>query len=213
MFTGIVSGIGRIVEARPLGAGAAFGKRLVIEVPERFLDDVAVGDSIALSGACMTAVAIDAAGRRFEVETSAESLARTTGLDGPGGGVNLEKSLRADGRLDGHLVSGHVDGVGSVVSADRLGESIALVVQAPRELARFIAVKGSIALDGVSLTVNRVVDTGRGCELAINLIAHTAAATTLGRLQPGRQVNLEIDTVARYVERMLGFAPAQGRAS
>ncbi len=208
MFTGIVSGIGRIVDVRDLGAGNGFGKRLSIEAPPGFVDDTAVGDSIALSGACMTAVAVDAGARRFDVEVSSESLARTAGL-GAEGEVNLEKALRADGRLDGHLVSGHVDGVGTVVAFDRVGESVTLGIAAPRELARFLAAKGSIAVDGTSLTVNRVTDDEGGpggCTFTVNVIDHTARHTTIGGWRLGRRVNLEVDTVARYVERMLGMA-------
>jgi riboflavin synthase len=205
MFTGIVSAVGRIVEARPLGAGAAFGKSLAIDTPPGFLDDVRLGDSIALSGACMTVVALDAARHRFDVEISAESLDKTAGLDAPGE-VNLEKAMRADARLDGHLVSGHVDGVGRVSHFERVGESWELRVEAPRSLARFLAVKGSVAIDGVSLTVNHVVDSSAACEIGINLIAHTVAHTNLRGLVVGRKVNLEIDLVARYVERMLGSA-------
>lgn len=205
MFTGIVGGVGRIVEARPLGAGTAFGKSLAVEAPVGFLDDVGIGDSIALSGACMTVVTLDAAARRFSIEISAESLDKTTGLDGPGE-VNLEKAMRADARLDGHLVSGHVDGVGRVSHFERIGESWALRLEAPRSLARFLAVKGSVAVDGVSLTVNRVVDSPTACEISINLIAHTVGNTSLRNLAVDRQVNLEIDLVARYVERMLGGA-------
>ncbi|MGZ5249650.1 MAG: riboflavin synthase [Caldimonas sp.] len=203
MFTGIVSGVGRIVEARPLGAGAGFGKALSIEAPPGFLDDVAIGDSISLSGACMTVIAREPGQRRFEVEISAESLDKTAGLDAPGE-VNLEKALHADGRLDGHLVSGHVDGVGRVTRFERVGESWELHVEAPAALARFLAVKGSVAIDGVSLTVNRVVDAATGCEIAINLIPHTVQNTSLRQLAVGRRVNLEIDLIARYVERMLG---------
>ena len=206
MFTGIVSGIGRIVESAPLGSGAGFGRSLSIEVPHGFLDGVALGDSIALAGACMTVVSLDAERSRFAVEVSAESLDKTACLDGPGE-VNLEKALRAGDRLDGHLVSGHVDGVGRVVSFERVGESWQLVVAAPSALARFLALKGSIAVDGVSLTVNRVVDaaasSGESCEFSVNLIPHTVAHTTLRGLAAGRAVNLEVDTIARYVERML----------
>ena len=209
MFTGIVSGVGRIVEAKALGIGAQFGKMLVIEAPRRFLDDVRVGDSIALSGACMTVISLDAAASRFAIEISAESLARTAGLDGPGE-VNLEKAMRADARLDGHLVSGHVDGIGRVSHFAPVGESWALRIEAPASLARFLAVKGSIAVDGVSLTVNRVVDAGEVCEFSVNLIAHTVAETTLRHLAVEKRVNLEIDLIARYVERMLGLA---GRAA
>ncbi len=180
----------------------------MIEAPRGWLAGVALGDSIALAGACMTVVAFGAATDRFEVDVSAESLAVTAGL-GATGVVNLEKALRAGDRLDGHLVSGHVDGVGTVRSFERRGESFELVVLAPRELARFLAVKGSLAVDGTSLTVNRVDDLPDGCAVSINLIPHTADHTTLGRLRPGQRVNLEIDTIARYVERMLAArAPA-----
>ncbi len=208
MFTGIVSGVGRIVEARSLGAGAQYGKLLAVEAPVGFLDDVRLGDSIALSGACMTVVGLDTARQRFEVEISAESLDKTAGLDGLGE-INLEKAMRADARLDGHLVSGHVDGVGRVSHFERFGESWQLRIEAPRDLARFLAVKGSVAVDGVSLTVNRVTDSATACEISINLIPHTVANTSLRGLQPGRHVNLEIDLIARYVERMLG-ASARG---
>lgn len=203
MFTGIVSGVGRIVEARALGTGADFGRALSIEAPAGFLDGVAIGDSISLSGACMTVVGLDAAKHRFAVEISAESLARTAGLD-EAGQVNLEKALRADGKLDGHLVSGHVDGVGRVTRFERVGESWELRVEAPAALARFFAVKGSVAVDGVSLTVNAVADRASGCELSINLIPHTVQNTSLRQLSVGCGVNLEIDLIARYVERMLG---------
>ena len=205
MFTGIVSGVGRIVEARALGAGAGFGQALSIEAPAAFLDGVGIGDSIALSGACMTVVSRDAASRRFGVEISAESLDKTAGLDRPGE-VNLEKALRADGKLDGHLVSGHVDGVGRVTRFGRVGESWELRVEAPAALARFFAVKGSVAIDGVSLTVNAVADLASGCEISINLIPHTVQNTSLRGLSVGRGVNIEIDLIARYVERMLAAA-------
>jgi riboflavin synthase len=203
MFTGIVSGVGRIVEVRALGAGASFGKALAIAAPPGWLAGSAIGDSIALAGACMTVVSLDAGADRFAVEVSAESLAATSGLDAPGA-INLEKALRAGDRLDGHLVSGHVDGVGTVTLFERAGESWSLRVEAPLALARFLAQKGSIAVDGVSLTVNRVADASAGCEFSVNLIAHTAAHTTLGALSAGAKVNLEIDLIARYVERMLG---------
>ena len=206
MFTGIVSGVGRIVEARALGAGAGFGKALAIETPAGFLDGVAIGDSISLSGACMTVVTLDPGQSRFGVEISAESLDKTAGLDGPGD-VNLEKALRADGKLDGHLVAGHVDGVGRVARFERIGESWELGIEAPASLARFLAVKGSVAVDGVSLTVNRVADGADGCEVTINLIPHTVQHTSLRTLAVGRGVNLEVDLIARYVERMLGSAP------
>jgi riboflavin synthase len=201
MFTGIVSGLGRILEVEPLGTGA-HGKRLTIEAPAAYLDDVQSGDSIALNGACMTVTALEPARRRFAVDVSAESLARTVGLAAPGP-VNLEKAVRAHDRLGGHLVTGHVDGIGQVTRFDTVGESRELRVKAPGALARFLAYKGSITIDGVSLTVNRIEDLPDGCEFSINLIPHTLEHTTLGTLAPGRSVNLEIDLIARYVERML----------
>jgi len=202
MFTGIVSGIGRIVDVQALGADASFGNALTIEAPTGWLGTSAIGDSIALAGACMTIVSIDAAHRRFQVEVSAESLAATHGLDAAGE-VNLEKALRAGDRLDGHLVSGHVDGVGTVARFERVGESWLLEVAAPNVLARYLALKGSIAVDGVSLTVNRVADGATVCTFSVNLIPHTVEHTTLRGLAVGRRVNLEVDTIARYVERML----------
>ncbi|HET6599449.1 MAG TPA: riboflavin synthase [Burkholderiaceae bacterium] len=202
MFTGIITGLGRILEVHALGAGAGHGLQLLIETPPGYLDDVQTGDSIALNGACMTATSLDAATHRFKVDISAESLARTAGLAEPGP-VNLEKALRASDRLGGHLVSGHVDGIGTVSHFAPVGESTELRVRAPRELARFIAYKGSITVNGVSLTVNRVIDEPGACELSINLIPHTLATTTLGNLATGQSVNLEIDLIARYVERML----------
>lgn len=202
MFTGIITAIGQIQQAAPLGQGSAYGVLLSLQTPAGYLDDVALGDSIALNGACMTVTALDAPAGRFSVEVSAESLARTCGLSAPGP-VNLEKALRAQDRLGGHIVSGHVDGIGQVRQLAPVGESWLLRVLAPRELAKFVAYKGSIAINGVSLTINSVQDTADGCEFSINLIAHTVQHTTLGRLAAGSAVNLEIDTVARYVERML----------
>jgi len=207
MFTGIVSGIGRIVDVQALGAGASFGKALTIEAPAGWLGDSAIGDSIALAGACMTIVSIEAARHRFQVEVSVESLAATHGLDAAGE-VNLEKALRAGDRLDGHLVSGHVDGVGTVARLERAGESWLLEVAAPAALAGYLALKGSIAVDGVSLTVNSVVDGAAACTFSVNLIPHTVENTTLRGLAVGRRVNLEADTIARYVERMLAARSA-----
>ena len=207
MFTGIVSGIGQIVAVQALGADASFGNALTIEAPAGWLGNAAIGDSIALAGACMTIVSIDAAHRRFQVEVSAESLAATSGL-GAAGEVNLEKALRAGDRLDGHLVSGHVDGVGTVTRFERAGESWLLEVAAPNVLARYLALKGSIAVDGVSLTVNRIADGVAACTFSVNLIPHTVEHTTLRGLAVGRRVNLEVDTIARYVERMLAARSA-----
>jgi riboflavin synthase len=202
MFTGIITGVGHIVALQPLGSSASHGKRLTLSPPPGYLADVELGDSIALNGACMTVTGLDAAAGQFTIDISAESLARTSGLDQPGR-INLEKALRASDRLGGHIVSGHVDGVGTVTRFAQVGESWELRVLAPAELGKFLAYKGSIAINGVSLTVNRVDDQADGCEFSINLIPHTVQNTAFGDLHPGKRVNLEIDTVARYVERML----------
>ena len=211
MFTGIVTAVGRIAGVRDLGPGPAHGKQLVVDTPPGWLHDVGLGDSIALNGACMTVTTLDAAAGRFTVDISAESLARTAGLDQPGA-INLEKALRAHDRLGGHIVSGHVDGIGHVTHFAPLGESWALRVRAPAALARYLAYKGSITVNGVSLTVNAVADQPDGCEIAINLIPHTVQHTALHTLAAGTAVNLEIDLIARYVERMLSagvsLAPA-----
>ncbi|WP_295519090.1 riboflavin synthase [Limnohabitans sp. Rim8] len=202
MFTGIITGVGRIVAIHDLGRSLQHGKRLTIEVPAGYLDDVGLGDSIALNGACMTVTTFSPESRQFTIDISAESLDKTSGLDQEGT-VNLEKALRANDRLGGHIVSGHVDGVGSVSRFEEIGESWELCVLAPLSLAKYLAYKGSITVNGVSLTVNRVTDQAAGCEVSINLIPHTVQNTALGHLQTGSPVNLEIDTVARYVERML----------
>ena len=192
MFTGIVAAIGRIerVEPRPQG------RRLSIDAGALDTSDVAIGDSIAVNGCCLTVVAL--AVQRFDVDVSQETIDCTVGLGAPGE-VNLEKSLRLADRLGGHLVSGHVDGVGEVLACDPVGESNRLVVRSPTDLAKYIARKGSIAVQGVSLTVNRV----DGREFEINLIPHTVAVTTLKHLKPGARVNLEVDLLARYAERLL----------
>jgi riboflavin synthase len=149
--------------------------------------------------------------RGFSVDVSRESLRRTVGLDAPGE-VNLEKALTLSERLGGHLVSGHVDGLGRVVQFEPVGESWELVIEAPTELAKYLAYKGSIVVNGVSLTVNRVVDTAIGCEFSINLIPHTIEITTLKHLKPEMRVNLEIDLIARYVERMLSHRAGRAQA-
>lgn len=206
MFTGIITGVGRIAAVHDLGSSFSHGKRLVIEAPAGYLDDVGLGDSIALNGACMTVTTFDANGGEFTVDVSAESLARTAGLDRPGP-INLEKALRANDRLGGHIVSGHVDGIGVISAMAEIGESWDLRIRAPRELARFLAYKGSITVNGVSLTVNRVLDSADSCEVWINLIPHTVQNTALGSVVAGTPVNLEIDLIARYVERMLATDP------
>ncbi|MCT9116399.1 riboflavin synthase [Cupriavidus gilardii] len=208
MFTGIVAAVGRIDSVTPLGDQNSndAGVRLQIDAGGLDLSDVQIGDSIAIQGACMTVVALQPG--RFDVEVSRESLDKTTGLAQPGR-VNLEKALRLADRLGGHLVSGHVDGLGEVTHFAPVGESHELRVKAPRELARYLAYKGSVVVNGVSLTVNRVADQPDGCEFSINLIPHTIEVTTLQDLRPGAKVNLEIDLIARYVERMLS---AEGKA-
>ena len=208
MFTGIVTGVGRIAALHDLGSSALFGKRLAIKCPPGYVDDIALGDSVALNGACMTASAVESAENRFWVEVSAESLRCTSGLDREGP-VNLEKALRAQDRLGGHILAGHVDGVGAVTGLAQVGESWELQILAPKELARYLACKGSVAVNGVSLTVNQVRDHDAGCDLSINLIAHTMQQTTLSTLAVGSLVNLEIDLIARYVERMLAQQLAQ----
>ena len=199
MFTGIISGVGRIVDAKALGADASHGQRLTIQAPAGYLDDVELGDSIALNGACMTITSFDAAAARFSIDISAESLSKTAGLGEPGP-VNLEKALRANDRLGGHLVSGHVDGIGSVASFEPVGESWELRVAAPPALARFLAYKGSITVNGVSLTVNRV-EASRGC-VEIRLIPHTWEHTHFKESVVGEGLNIEVDVLAKYMERL-----------
>jgi riboflavin synthase len=203
MFTGLVQGVGRVVDVERLAADG--GVRLTIDGSAVAGFHPAVGDSIALNGACMTATSVD--GARFTVDVSRESLSKTAGLDGAGD-VNIETSMALGDKLGGHLVAGHVDGVGEVVRFDPVHESWELVVRAPRELAKYFAYKGSVAVNGVSLTVNRVDDTPAGCELSINIIPHTFEVTTLRSLRPGSRVNLEADLIARYVERMLSLERA-----
>jgi riboflavin synthase len=206
MFTGIVAAVGKITSISPLGSQPDAGVRLAVDAGSLPMNDVALGDSIALNGACMTVVSKTGSG--FTVDVSRESLNRTAGLDAVGE-VNLEKALTLADRLGGHLVSGHVDGLGIVRKFEPVGESMELVIDAPKELARYLAYKGSIVVNGVSLTVNRVADTASGCEFSINLIPHTVQVTTLKHLKQGARVNLEIDLIARYVERMLTASPAK----
>ena len=200
MFTGIITAVGKIKSATPVGDGL----QLQIEVPAHYLDDVALGDSIAIQGACMTATKIE--GNTFSLDISRESLNKTVGLDTVGP-VNLEKAMRLNDRLGGHLVSGHVDGMGKVahfaaVAQDAYGSWL-LRIEAPQELAAFLAYKGSIVVNGVSLTVNKTEDLPNACIVDINIIPHTLQNTTLGNLKKGDAVNLEVDLIARYVARML----------
>jgi riboflavin synthase len=204
MFTGIVAAVGSIKSVKPQGGGLEAGVRLEIDAGGLPLADVALGDSISINGACMTVV--EKTNSSFAVDVSRESLNRTAGLDQPGE-VNLEKALTLAERLGGHLVSGHVDGLGAVHSFEPVDESYKLVIDAPQELAKYLAYKGSVVVNGVSLTVNNVedleVDGRKVCRFSINLIPHTIAVTTLKHLHAGARVNLEIDLIARYVERML----------
>lgn len=193
MFTGIIADIGTIVDKQKRDGGL----RLRIETNRLGMEDVKLGDSIAVNGICLTAVKIE--GNSFTVDVSRETLNCTVGLEQQGAQVNLEKALRLADRLGGHLVSGHVDGVGEVMDFVNLGESWKLVVHTSHELSKYIAAKGSVTINGVSLTVNRI----EGTAFEVNLIPHTLQQTTLKELHVDSRVNLEIDLIARYVERML----------
>lgn len=194
MFTGIITAVGRIAEAQP----APGGLRLAVDAGGMPLDDVAVGDSIAVNGVCLTVIALRP--DVFEADVSRETLKCTAGF-AKDASVNLEKALRLSDRLGGHLVSGHVDGVGEVRRVDKAGDNRLLTVAAPRELAKYIARKGSVAVNGVSLTVNEV----DGVEFTVNLIPHTLQATNLRLSEAGDRVNLEADMLARYAERLRQF--------
>ncbi|MFZ9238509.1 MAG: riboflavin synthase [Burkholderiaceae bacterium] len=207
MFTGIIAAIGRINTITPLAHSPDAGVRLTVHAGGLPLHDVAIGDSIAINGACMTVT--EKSEQTFCVDVSRESLNCTVGLDAEGE-VNLEKALTLAERLGGHLVSGHVDGQGSVTYFSEVGESWRLDILAPLSLARYLAYKGSVVVNGVSLTVNSVSDQADGCIISINLIPHTIAVTTLKHLVPGARVNLEVDLIARYVERMLSLSALPG---
>jgi riboflavin synthase len=201
MFTGIIQAVGSIASLQQRGGDL----RLGIETGRLPLEDVALGDSIAVSGVCLTVVELG--GSRFFADVSGETLRRTSlGGLGVGDAVNLEKALTLATRLGGHLVSGHVDGIGSVIARRQDSRSVQFTIQAPDDLARYIAVKGSICVDGVSLTVNAV----SGASFELNIVPHTLEETTLADFRVGRQVNLEVDLIARYLERLLmGDAAAQ----
>jgi riboflavin synthase len=202
MFTGIVQGIGTIAALTPRAGDV----ELVVDAGSLALGDLAVGDSISVAGACLTATRI--AGARFAADVSNETLAKTTlGRLTAGSRVNLEKALRAGDALGGHYVTGHVDGLARLVAADDDGRSLRLVLEVPAELARYVAPKGSVTLAGVSLTVNEV----EGRRFGVNLIPHSREVTTLGALAVGDDVNLEIDIIARYVERLLGAGAERPR--
>ena len=196
MFTGIIQAVGKITQRQARGPDV----RLSIDSAGLDLADVQLGDSIAVNGVCLTVISKQA--RRFEVDVSAETLRCTVGF-AVDDAVNLEKALRLADRLSGHLVSGHVDGVGRVLRFEPVGDCYLLQVEAPSAVARFVAAKGSITINGVSLTVNQV----HGDCFELNLIPHTLDMTTLKRLLPDSRVNLEVDLLARYAERLLHYAP------
>lgn len=207
MFTGIIQAVGQITDVQPFDGGV----RLTVNAADLDMSNVALGDSIAHNGACMTVIELIPP-NVYRIDVSIESLRCTVGLDQTGGAVNLEKALRLGDMLGGHMVSGHVDGVGQVLSFDTVGENRELVVCAPKSLGKYLAAKGSVVVNGVSLTTNTVRDTADGCVFAINLIPHTLNVTTLGQLSAGAQVNLEIDLIARYVERMVSLDASQSGA-
>lgn len=206
MFAGIIEAKGRIDAAEK----TAGNTRLAIFAGQLGMGDVGIGDSIAVNGVCLTVV--EKTAESFSVDVSQETLDCTTGFE-RGGEVNLEKSLRFGDRVDGHLVSGHVDGVGRVSAMDDLGANWRLKILAPGELGRYIARKGSIAINGVSLTVNRVEHGAPGCVFEVNIIPHTHSVTTFENFKCGMKVNLEVDLIARYIERMLGQPNAVPEAS
>lgn len=207
MFTGIITALGTVQQVSPLQQGKPalleeVGARVSVHVPAPWLVDVQLGDSIACSGACMTVVEKSAGTFAFEI--SPESLRLTTGLVVPQGLINLEKAMSANDRYGGHIVTGHVDGLGVVAAFDDVGTDWKLLrITAPQSLAKYLAIKGSVVVNGVSLTVNQVRDHAKGCDVEMQLIPHTLAHTNLHRLHLGAFVNLEIDLVARYLERML----------
>jgi riboflavin synthase len=197
MFTGIIEGLGAVTAVRPAGSG----RRLAIAAGFD-LAGTKVGDSISVNGACLTAAAI--AGRQFEVDVSPETLAKTTiGSFRLGERVNLERALRLSDRIDGHLVSGHTDGTGIIDSREAAGNAVIVTVTVAEALTRYMIVKGSVAVDGVSLTINHL-EAGR---FTVSIIPHTAGLTTIGFKQKGEQVNIEVDLIGKYVEKFLS-APA-----
>ncbi len=201
MFSGLVKGVGRVTSRTDLGKD----QRFTIELGGAALPPLVVGASIAVNGVCLTVVT--AAGDRFTADVSGETLAVTTlGSLAIGSRVNLESPLRAGDPLDGHIVSGHVDGVGAVVAVEPAGRSLTVAIEVPAVLARYVAMKGSVAVDGVSLTVNSV----RGARFAVNIIPHTQANTVIGNYKAGTAVNIEVDLLARYLERLV---QAQGDES
>lgn len=203
MFTGIIEAVGVIASIQPCAEKDHGGLSLTISTQRLDLGDVAPGDSIAVNGVCLTVTALTH--DSFTVDVSGETLNCTSGLDQSAACVNLEKAMRLSDRLGGHLVSGHVDAVGVVVKVELIGECVELIIRAPQSVARYLAHKGSVTVNGVSLTINKIV----GNEFAINLIPHTLAMTNLQTLSPGMRVNLETDMLARYVARLLNLEDSQ----
>jgi len=194
MFTGIIQSVGQLQSMRPQGGD----QRITVATGKLSMADVVLGDSIAVNGVCLTAIDFDK--QSFQADVSNETLACTTLGDlTVGAPVNLEKALLPTTRMGGHLVSGHVDGVGEVVALESDGRSVRFTLRAPQELARYIATKGSICVEGISLTVNNV----EGQEFGLNIVPHTLEETNLNNAEVGRLVNLEVDIIARYLERML----------
>lgn len=210
MFTGIIADVGRIIAVTPLGVDSSFtGVRVTVQTERLDLSDVGLGDSIAINGACMTVVTLDTTAKTFSVDVSHESLSKTSGLDRVGH-VNLEKAMRLSDRLGGHLVSGHVDDVARIVSLHPVGESFELIFAAPMKWRRFLADKGSVTLNGTSLTVNRVwTEAGDDTEVfgTINLIPHTMTHTVFQYLKAGDAINFEVDLLARYVDQLMRGEP------
>ena len=210
MFTGIIADVGQITAVTPLGADSSFaGVRVVVQTERLDLSDVGLGDSIAINGACMTVVTLDQQAKTFAVDVSHESLSKTSGLNHVGH-VNLEKAMRLSDRLGGHLVSGHVDDVARIVSLTPVGESFELIFTAPMQWRRFLADKGSVTLNGTSLTVNRVwSEADHDAEVfgTINLIPHTMAHTVFQYLKAGDAINFEVDLLARYVDQLMRGEP------
>jgi len=203
MFTGIVEGLGRIVEIRSSHQGKQFSLEAGFDIGE-----MKIGDSIAVNGACLTAVDIN--GRRFKVDASPETMTKTTlGLRKIGDQVNLERALRFSDRLDGHLVSGHVDGIGTISQRRQQGNAILMTVEVNEDLSRYIIPKGSVALDGISLTVN----TCDRIRFEVSIIPHTAKETTVSRLKTGDAVNIETDMIGKYVERFVTKTADEARQS
>lgn len=199
MFTGIIQAVGEIKQVHAIKEHGNHGLSLSISPGKLDLSDVLIGDSIAVSGVCLTVTTLTDG--LFTVDVSQETLNCTQGLDQVGMRVNLEKAMRLSDRLGGHLVSGHVDAIGTVVKFEPIGESFVLIIQAPESILRYLTHKGSITVNGVSLTVNQIA----GDEFSINLIPHTLEMTTLNTLTPGIRVNLETDMLARYVARLLNI--------